>query len=143
MKKHAAVQPYKNKDPYFTDTVKYSNYVIEEKNINYIGIHILIDMWEPKHIDNLQHVETALRHSITVSIATLLHLHLHKFEKNGGITGVAVLAESHISIHTWPERNFAAFDIFTCGNTNPQAAAEALREAFLPKNFKILKALRG
>ena len=137
MKKHVATEPY------FADPLNQSNYMVKERNKNFIGIHILIDMWEPKHISDLKHVETALQQSIIAANATMLYLHLHKFEKNGGITGVAVLAESHISIHTWPERNFAAFDIFTCGNTNPQAAAEALREAFLPKNFKILKALRG
>jgi S-adenosylmethionine decarboxylase proenzyme len=44
--------------------------------------------------------------------ATLLHIHLHHFEPNGGVSGVAVLAESHISIHSWPKRGYAALDIF-------------------------------
>ena len=55
-----------------------------------------------------------------------MHLHLHRFEKEQGISGVAVLAESHISVHTWPGKKFIAFDIFMCGDTKPELAAKYL-----------------
>ena len=54
--------------------------------------------------------------------ATLLHIHLHTFTDGGGISGVAVLAESHISVHTWPEKGYAAFDVFMCGDAEPRKA---------------------
>jgi S-adenosylmethionine decarboxylase len=75
--------------------------------------------------------------------ATLLHIHLHHFTPNGGISGVAVLAESHISVHTWPERSFAAFDIFMCGNARPEEAVPVLKRAFLPTTMRISEQLRG
>jgi S-adenosylmethionine decarboxylase len=65
--------------------------------------------------------------------ADLLHIYLHHFTPNDGVTGVAVLAESHISVHTWPEIDFAAFDIFMCGNTEPELAIEILKNRFNAK----------
>ena len=60
--------------------------------------------------------------------STLLDLKVHKFEPQG-LTGIAMLAESHLSIHTWPEKGMAVCDAFTCGDhTNPQAAVEYLRD---------------
>jgi len=56
-----------------------------------------------------------LRRCVDASFATLLHLHCHQFSDSGGLSAVAVLAESHITVHTWPERDFAAFDVFMCG----------------------------
>ena len=74
--------------------------------------------------------------------ATLLHIHVHHFQPNG-ISGVAVLAESHISIHTWPEVGYAAMDVFMCGNANPDACVPVLREAFSPKRVAVSEILRG
>jgi S-adenosylmethionine decarboxylase len=54
-----------------------------------------------------------------------------------------VLAESHISVHTWPERNFAAFDIFMCGDARPEMAITVLKRAFLPGRMVITEQLRG
>jgi S-adenosylmethionine decarboxylase len=75
--------------------------------------------------------------------ATLLHIHLHHFTPNGGVSGVAVLAESHISVHTWPERGYAAFDVFMCGAAEPERTIEVLREAFRPARLVIGEHLRG
>jgi len=58
---------------------------------------------------------------------TLLHIHLHTFEEGGGVSGVAVLAESHISVHTWPEKGYAAFDVFMCGNAEPRKALDVFK----------------
>ena len=75
--------------------------------------------------------------------ATLLHIHLHHFTPNGGVSGVAVLAESHISIHTWPERGYAALDVFMCGAAEPQRSVDVLRAAFQPKRLVVGEHLRG
>lgn len=75
--------------------------------------------------------------------ATLLHIHLHHFTPNGGISGVAVLAESHISVHTWPEKDYAAFDVFMCGDSNPHRAVEILGRYFHPSRSEVLEERRG
>ena len=72
-----------------------------------------------------------------------LHIHLHYFTPNGGISGVAVLAESHISVHTWPEKNYAAFDVFMCGDSNPHKAIEILSRYFQPKRSEVIEERRG
>jgi S-adenosylmethionine decarboxylase len=72
-----------------------------------------------------------------------LHIHLHHFEPNGGVSGVAVLAESHISIHSWPERSYAALDIFMCGNAEPDKCVPVLRQAFNPGRVAVSELLRG
>ena len=65
--------------------------------------------------------------------ATVLNLISNKFEPQG-VTAIALLAESHLSIHTWPESNYSAVDIFTCGhNMNPEIASEYLIEALMAK----------
>ena len=116
---------------------------IERGGKSYAGAHQIIDMWAPKRIDDLKFVEAALRKSVAAAGATLLHIHLHHFTVNDGVSGVAVLAESHISVHTWPERGFAAFDIFTCGNTDPEAAIAVLTAAFEPEQIAVREILRG
>ena len=75
--------------------------------------------------------------------ATLLHIHLHHFEPNGGVSGVAVLAESHISIHTWPERGYAAIDVFMCGKAKPENCVPVLQEAFAARRADVNEILRG
>ncbi len=78
-----------------------------------------------------------------MSGATLLHIHLHHFTPNGGVSGVAVLSESHISIHSWPEYGYAALDIFMCGHAQPHLAIDVIREAFEPDEIIVKEELRG
>jgi S-adenosylmethionine decarboxylase len=106
------------------------------------GVHLIIDLYEAKHLDDLAYIEATLRRCVDASRATLLHLHLHRFQPNG-VSGVAVLAESHISIHTWPYSGYAALDVFMCGNANPDACVPVLREAFSPKRVAVSEMLRG
>jgi len=88
-------------------------------------------------------MECKLRESVEVAGATLLHIHLHHFTPNGGISGVAVLAESHISVHTWPERGYAAFDVFMCGDAEPEKTIPVLKQAFKPTQLNVTEHLRG
>ncbi len=119
------------------------DYAIKRNGQSYAGAHHIIDMWGPHRIDDAAYIEMVLKQSTMVARATLLHIHTHRFTVNGGVSGVAVLAESHISVHTWPELGFAAFDIFTCGNTDPRAAIEHIKLAFAPERIKVQEILRG
>ncbi len=128
-----------------------SPFTLEEKKDHFIfkdgvrcaGSHFIIDLYGAKRLDDIKHIDKTLRECVIVSGATLLHVHLHPFESNGGISGVAVLAESHISIHTWPEHHYAALDVFMCGSANPRACLPVLREAFQPQRVEIKELLRG
>ena len=115
----------------------------EKDGICFAGTHLILDLWGAKLLDDLQLMESTLRECVEKCQATLLHIHLHHFTPSGGISGVAVLAESHISVHTWPERNFAAFDIFMCGDAKPEAAINVLERAFCPTTMNINENLRG
>lgn len=119
------------------------DHFVNRNGIEFAGTHLIIDFWEAGNIDNLKLMEAALREAVEVSGATLLHMHLHHFSPSGGISGVAVLAESHISVHTWPERDFAAFDIFMCGNAAPERAIPVLESAFNPGKLIVNEQLRG
>ncbi len=109
----------------------------------FAGTHLIIDLWGASKLDDLALMEQTMRDAVTECGATLLHIHLHHFTPNGGISGVAVLAESHISVHTWPERDFAAFDVFMCGDAEPHKAVDVLRKAFGPDRIDVGEHLRG
>lgn len=109
----------------------------------FAGLHLIIDLWGAKNLSNLQVMEQAFRDSVSACEATLLHIHLHHFKPNGGISGVAVLAESHISVHTWPEADYAAFDVFMCGDADPRKATNILCKAFTPSRTEVREILRG
>lgn len=116
---------------------------IEKDGITFAGTHLIVDAWQARHLDDLDRIEKMLRDSVRVSGATLLHIHLHHFTPNGGVSGVAVLAESHISIHTWPERDYAALDIFMCGETHPEKCIDVLLTAFETSKIDTTRHLRG
>ena len=116
---------------------------IEQDGLCYAGTHLILDLWNANNLDNLERIEAALRASVEIAGATLLHIHLHHFTPNKGVSGVAVLAESHISIHTWPERDYAALDIFMCGDTQPEKCIEVLRKAFETDQIETTTLLRG
>ncbi len=109
----------------------------------FAGTHLIIDLWGANRLDELAHMEAAMREAVKKAGATLLHIHLHHFTPNGGISGVAVLAESHISVHTWPEKDFAAFDVFMCGDAAPEKAIEVLKGFFTPDRVDVDNLRRG
>ncbi|TFL19588.1 adenosylmethionine decarboxylase [Jannaschia formosa] len=105
-----------------------------------IGRHLLLEHWggttDPARI------EAALHGAARAAGATVLSAHLHPFA-GGGLTGVLLLAESHISIHTWPEHNYAALDIFMCGDARVEAAADHLDRALAPQRTERRLLTRG
>jgi S-adenosylmethionine decarboxylase len=119
------------------------DHFVVRNGVRCAGAHLIVDLYHACRLDDLDHIEQTLRGCVDAAGATLLHIHLHHFEPNGGVSGVAVLAESHISIHSWPEHGYAALDIFMCGNANPDACVPVLREAFSPKKIAVSEHLRG
>jgi S-adenosylmethionine decarboxylase len=119
------------------------DYFVTRNGKTFAGTHLILDLRGAQHLDDVPHIERALIEAVEASDATLLHIHLHHFTPNGGVSGVAVLAESHISIHTWPERGFAALDIFMCGKANPHKAIPVLERAFKPAVLGVQEILRG
>lgn len=119
------------------------DHFITRNGVQFAGTHIILDLWGASRLDDLALMEITMREAVIRAGATLLHIHLHHFTPNGGISGVAVLAESHISVHTWPERNFAAFDVFMCGDAKPELTIPVLQAAFTPESVNVSEHLRG
>jgi S-adenosylmethionine decarboxylase len=110
----------------------------------YQGLHLLADLHGAKHLDNADIIERALRQAAHAAGAVILDVRLHHFGPGQGVTGVVLLAESHISIHTWPERNYAAIDIFVCGLTNnAQAACDVIAQMVEAGHVKCKEIARG
>lgn len=107
------------------------------------GLHLLIDFWDCRALTDAAGIEHALREAAAACGATVLGVKLHGFGDTGGITGVALLAESHISIHTWPETGYAALDIFMCGRCDPRRALPVLKAHFAPGRVRVSEHRRG
>jgi S-adenosylmethionine decarboxylase len=108
------------------------------------GKHWLVEMYQVPKLDDVAHIRRVLRRAVAESGVQLIHLQLHHFGTRRGVTGVALLAESHLSIHTWPERRYAALDIFMCGRkSNPQKALDVLRELLQPGRVRVRRFERG
>ena len=124
-------------------SVPVNDYFVEKDGQRFAGIHLLIDFWEAKNLTDRTTVENALLEAAISANATAINLQLNQYSENGGISGILVLAEPHISIHTWPERSFTAIDIFMCGNCNPYDCIPVLKKAFKPGNTTLLERRRG
>jgi S-adenosylmethionine decarboxylase len=102
-----------------------------------IGRHCILELYQCDHakLNDEAFIRTTITSSAKIAGATLLNLVTHSF-KPQGVTGLALLAESHISIHTWPEIGYAAIDVFTCGDhTMPEKACKLLFKDFLAQHF--------
>ena len=108
----------------------------------FAGTHLIIEVMKGTGLDCEERIQNAFRKCVEVCGATLLHIHTHKFSPQG-VSGVAVLAESHISVHTWPEIGYGAFDVFMCGDAEPWKAVGVLKEAFNTDMVEVRELLRG
>lgn len=118
------------------------DHFVVRNGVRCAGVHLIVDLYDADRLDDIDHIETTLRRCVEAAGATLLHIHLHHFQPDG-VSGVAVLAESHISIHTWPEARYAALDVFMCGRADPDQCVPILREAFGAKRVAVSELLRG
>ena len=119
------------------------DHFINKNGLVYAGSHLIIDLWEAEGLGDRDRIEQALIDAVKAAGATLLHIHLHTFSDGGGVSGVAVLAESHISVHTWPEKGYAAFDVFMCGDAEPRKAMDVFKAAFNPGRIVVGEHKRG
>jgi S-adenosylmethionine decarboxylase len=119
------------------------DHFVERHGLRHAGTHLIIDLWDGEHLEDAAAIEAALRSAVHTAGATLVHLHLHEFTAGGGVSGVALLAESHISIHTWPERGYAAIDVFMCGSADPYRVLPIFRRAFKARRIALSALLRG
>lgn len=110
-----------------------------------LGRQILVEYYDcnSDKLNDVKFIESALLEATKASSATIITHNFHKFSPHG-VSGVIVIAESHVSIHTWPEYNYAAVDVFTCGDTiDPWVIQEHLKEAFESKNTSSMEMKRG
>lgn len=104
------------------------------------GKHCILELYRAnsEKLNDESFIRDALAEAARVSNATLLDIRTHPFTPQG-VTGFALLAESHISIHTWPEHGYAAVDVFTCGDrTDPELACQYLADTFESPSTHIL-----
>ena len=133
--------PSSNQEALGSDAQK--DYFVEKDGVKFAGTHLLLDLWGARNLTDPAQIDAALREAAEAANATILHSHFHHFGPDGGVSGVLVLAESHISIHTWPERDFAAIDIFMCGACNPYESLPVLKAAFKPGQVLLSEQRRG
>lgn len=107
------------------------------------GLQLLLDLYGATHLDAAPELEGVLRRAAERAGATVIASHFKHFGGEGGVTGVVLLAESHISIHTWPEIGFAAVDIFMCGAARPDLARQEIEAALKPSHTRLSRIERG
>jgi S-adenosylmethionine decarboxylase len=113
--------------------------------VNALGRHLLLELFDcdSDAISNVVAVKGALVEAAKLAQATIVDVVFHEFNPFG-ISGVVVIAESHLSIHTWPEYRYAAVDIFSCGDTlRPEVAANYLVEQFGAGRTSVVEMQRG
>lgn len=111
--------------------------------MNALGRHFLVELWQARNLDRLEVGEEALVETVRSTGGTLLDTRFVPFP-NGGYSGVCIIAESHVTIHTWPEYGYAAVDMFTCGpNMDFQAGLETLERYFEPGSIEVREVPRG
>lgn len=113
--------------------------------MNALGKHVIVEMYDCDReiINNQELVEMFMIEAVKISGATLVKTVFHKFSPHG-ITGIAVVAESHFSIHTWPEYGYCAVDIFTCGELiDSGSAIEYFKNKLLAKSVSVIEMQRG
>jgi len=142
---------------FITRTTKWSGYLtpgasasgrlphISIAEMKALGRQILVEYYECNSdiINDVDQIEEILLGATKASKASIISHNFHKFSPHG-VSGTIVIAESHVAIHTWPEYNYAAVDIFTCGETiDPWIIQEYIKEAFESKNISSMEMKRG
>ena len=111
----------------------------EEQKLSHQSKHLLLELYQCNYekLNDESFLRCILNRAAKLANATVLNLISNKFEPQG-VTAIALLAESHISIHTWPESNYSAVDIFTCGqNMMPELASQYLIESLMAKEHSL------
>ncbi|MCP3963025.1 MAG: adenosylmethionine decarboxylase [bacterium] len=108
------------------------------------GRHILIDLWgcDRAALADGEALDALMRRAAESSGATVLQTCFHRFPPTG-VSGIVIISESHLSIHTWPDEGFASADFYTCGDVRPEAAVEVLRAGLAAESSEVLVVDRG
>jgi S-adenosylmethionine decarboxylase len=113
--------------------------------MDYLGNHLLVELYEcdSEKLNDLGLLESVLEEAVSVSGATALETSFHQFSPQG-VSGVIIIAESHFTIHTWPEYGYAALDIFTCGESvDSQKALDYIEKELNVKTISVTEMRRG
>lgn len=117
---------------------------MEGHELNTRGRHLLVEYGgcSPEVLDNLEQIENLMKQAAIESGATIVTSTFHRFMPQG-VSGVVVVQESHLSIHTWPEVGYAAVDFYTCGDCVPEEAHRFLFEGLKARDYEIMVVERG
>ncbi|SMC24121.1 S-adenosylmethionine decarboxylase [Desulfacinum hydrothermale DSM 13146] len=110
-----------------------------------LGKHLIVELYDCDHdlINQVSSVEKILVEAVAISKATIVQPVFHQFSPHG-VSGAVIIAESHFSIHTWPEYGYCALDIFTCGDLiDSDASLQYLKEAFKAGSMSVMEIKRG
>jgi len=115
-----------------------------EQKVGTLGTHIICDFWDCEiNLDDLNLIKESLILAAKNSNCNILNIYFHKFSQHG-VSGAIVISESHLTIHTWPQENYAAIDAYTCGKkANSIEAIKFLEKIFKPKKSDIKNIERG
>jgi S-adenosylmethionine decarboxylase len=116
---------------------------VAKDGVEFAGTHLLVELWQAAGLADAALIRRALREAAQASGAQILFDHVHHFGADCGVTGVVGLAESHISIHTWPEHGYAAIDLFMCGDCDPYRGLAVLRRHLAPRALTVSEHRRG
>lgn len=108
-----------------------------------LGQHLISEFYGATHLYDHRPAELILERAAKAAGAHLLRLDAHDFGARDGFTAVAILAESHISLHTWPEHGYLALDVFMCGEAQPKRALRVLEAYFKPASVETSVIRRG
>lgn len=117
---------------------------LEGRTLETQGRHLLVEYWgcDRRALDELGSIEALMKRAAEAAGATIVASNFHRFSPQG-VSGVVVVEESHLSIHTWPERGYAAIDFYTCGNCRPEKAHAVLSDGLRPQRAERMVVHRG
>lgn len=112
--------------------------------MNTLGHHLLVEYYDcdKETLDDPKKLEDMMMRAAKAANATIVKSVFHQFSPQG-VSGVIVIEESHLSIHTWPEHGYAAVDFYTCGTNDPERAHDVLQKALASKRFEMMIINRG
>lgn len=137
---HARLRPLEGAG--VRDTEDEKDHFTTRGGVTYAGMHLIADFWGARRLSDKKLMKSALVRAVEAAGATLLYVHVQDMPY-GRLAAVAVLAESHISVHCWPRMGYAAFDIFMCGNAEPKRALAVLEATFHPERVEKGEHKRG
>jgi len=109
-----------------------------------IGRHLVIDLWDcdPELLKKIGTVQKSMVDAALEGDADIREVIFHQFEPDG-VSGVVVISESHLTIHTFPEHAYASVDVYTCGNMDPHVSMRVVAERLKAGSYEMVEVIRG